>query len=79
MIPGITDDEENIAAVMRFIEPLSGIQNISLLPYNRLAEDKRERFSLTNRLGKMATLSEAKLDAVARKLTERGYRVKIGG
>jgi pyruvate formate lyase activating enzyme len=79
MIPGITDDEENIAAIMRFIEPLSGIQNISLLPYNRLAEDKRERFSLTNRLGKMATLSEAELDAVARKLTNCGYRVKIGG
>lgn len=79
MIPGITDTEENLEAVLQFIEPLSNIREVSLLPYNRLAEDKLDRFGLPNRMEQRATASDASVDRALRELENRGYRVTIGG
>jgi pyruvate formate lyase activating enzyme len=79
MIPGITDTEENLDAILRYIEPLSGIQNVSFLPYNKLGEDKLERFGLPSQLGKLEVLSEDEMSARADRFQQRGYRVKIGG
>ncbi len=79
MIPGITDTHENLEAILEFIEPLPGIRDVSLLPYNRLAEDKLERFSLNSRLGRISSGTGNDLDAVTRRFANRGYRVKVGG
>lgn len=79
MIPGITDTEENLKAVLNFIEPLSNLRLISLLPYNRLAEDKRDRFGLENRMEKVAGNNDEAVNRAATMLESRGYKVTIGG
>jgi pyruvate formate lyase activating enzyme len=79
MITGITDTAVNIESIMNFIEPLSGIRDISLLPYNRLANDKMERFGFPDRLGSLPDQPESRLDDIARLFTGRGYQVKVGG
>lgn len=79
LIPGITDTGDNIKAVVAFIEPLSSIRDISLLPYNRLAEDKLKRFNLNNRLGRISLEAGNNPEEIARHLASRGYRVKVGG
>jgi pyruvate formate lyase activating enzyme len=79
MITGITDTADNIGSIMNFIEPLSGIRDISLLPYNRLANDKMERFGRPDRLGPMPDQPESRLGDIAQSFAERGYQVKVGG
>jgi pyruvate formate lyase activating enzyme len=42
LIPGCTDDEENVAATARFVSKLEGNVRLEILPYHRLGEDKFE-------------------------------------
>lgn len=79
MIPGVTDTEENTETILSFIQPLSAIRIVNLLPYNRLAEDKLDRFNLPSRLGTTSKEQEKEIEAVARKFEARGYRVQVGG
>jgi pyruvate formate lyase activating enzyme len=43
IIPGINDSIESLEAMARFIEPLSGIEQINLLPYHRTGMQKLKR------------------------------------
>jgi pyruvate formate lyase activating enzyme len=79
IIPGITDTDENLNAIMDFLSPLRDLRRISLLPYNRFAEDKLTRFEMARRLGSMETPSPAMLESKARRFRDRGFSVKIGG
>lgn len=79
MIPGVTDTDDNLDAIERFVRPLKNIRDISLLPYNKLGEDKREKFGLPNRLGKMSAQARPDILAKGRRFFARGYRVRVGG
>jgi pyruvate formate lyase activating enzyme len=79
MIPGITDTKENLEAIAEFIKPLKSIRRISLLPYNRLGEDKTERFGLTRQPMSLSTQSAEIMEKWARWFVSFGYEVKIGG
>jgi pyruvate formate lyase activating enzyme len=79
LVPGITDTEENLDAIAKFLCTMTAIRRISLLPYNRLGEDKIERFQLARRnLNQMPQSRE-----LVRKKSERfaalGLEVMIGG
>lgn len=79
LIPGITDTGENIEAIIEFLDSIRNINNVSLLPYNRFGEDKRRRFGIENRLGKLETQNIDDVRARAKIFEKHGYRVKIGG
>ena len=79
MIPGITDTDENLEAVMEFIKPLKNINRLSLLPYNMLGEDKRDKFQIKQTLSSMKTQSMEFLDNKSLRFRDNGYEVKIGG
>ena len=79
LIPGITDTEENLDAIMAFTGELHGISQVSLLPYNRFGEDKRRRFDLGDRLGRLPAQTAEQVEAVAERFRTGGYEVKIGG
>jgi len=64
---------------IKFISPLSGIERINLLPYNRLADDKRDRFAIENRLDKIPEDDRKKMENISAKFNRAGYEVKIGG
>jgi pyruvate formate lyase activating enzyme len=79
LVPGITDTRGNIASIIEFLAPLEGIRRISLLPYNRMAEDKCRRFSLANRLGHVEPQTPDTLDKLRAHFESCGYEVSIGG
>ena len=54
VIPGITDSEENIKAVGTFVSSLEHIDEIDLLPYHHIADEKYRRMNRENRMKKMA-------------------------
>jgi pyruvate formate lyase activating enzyme len=79
MIPGITDTEENLEGLLELIESADNIEHISLLPYNRLGEDKFERFRLQYKPGRLSTYSHGELEEIAGLFESRGFHVRIGG
>ncbi len=79
IIPYITDSRENLDDIADFLAPLENITDICLLPYNKLGEDKRERFGLANNLGKLATQENEEMNRLAVCFDSSRFRVKIKG
>lgn len=79
MIPEITDTRVNLDAVSEFLEPLKGVRQINLLPYNRLGEDKASRFGFGDSAHLWETQSTDDLELRADWLRSAGYLVKVGG
>jgi pyruvate formate lyase activating enzyme len=79
IIPGFTDTDDNIAAALKFLQALDKISKVSLLPYNRLHEDKYERFQITPSMKPPPDLSPDKLHRIGARFEAQGYQVSIGG
>jgi pyruvate formate lyase activating enzyme len=79
MIPGITDTRENLGAISEYLKPLKGIREISLLPYNRLGEDKASRFGFDEFEYHWKTQAADELKLKAEWLRSAGFEVKVGG
>jgi pyruvate formate lyase activating enzyme len=79
VIPGINDNEENIAASGEFISSLLQIKEVHLLPYHKAGTEKYRR--LQRRYEPITTKvpSEEQLIRIAERLGEYGLNVKIGG
>jgi len=46
LVPGITDDEEDLADLKTFIDSLSSVQKVEILPYHDLGKFKWENLNL---------------------------------
>lgn len=79
LIPDITDTDDNLDAMIEFLTSLDGIVQVSLLPYNRLAEDKRERFGMTSRLGRLRVQTDDEIRSVKARFGACGFDVSVGG
>ncbi|MEZ5360010.1 MAG: glycyl-radical enzyme activating protein [Candidatus Zixiibacteriota bacterium] len=79
LIPGITDTDANINGVLSLLSSIKSISKVGLLPYNSLAEDKLERFGMVNQIGHLQRQDESALRDMAKKFTEAGYAVTVGG
>ena len=79
LVPGITDSNNNLDAIARFVSSLPGIKEVSFLPYNKLGEDKLRRFRRVNRLNSLRTMTDREVADKAERFTALGYAVKIGG
>jgi len=79
LIPGITDTDENLGAILSHLDTYEAIHEISLLPYNLLGEDKCARFTLPQPLGHLGVQGDSEIEAIRKKFTDRGYDVHIGG
>lgn len=79
LIPGITDTEENLDAIAEFLRPLTAIRRISLLPYNKLGEDKIARFQLARTSLNRTPQVRAEIVAKAGRFVSLGLEVMIGG
>ncbi len=78
VIPGVNDDEDNLAAVSGFLA-LLGLRRIDLLPYHRIAIGKYSRLGLPYRMGDVVPPAEEHLQAIAARLGRDGFHVQIGG
>ncbi len=79
IIPDITDSKKNLDDIAKFLMPLKNIKDICLLPYNKLGEDKRERFGIKNNLGKLMTQKNDEMNRLAVCFDSSRFSVKING
>jgi pyruvate formate lyase activating enzyme len=65
LIPGLTDAEENIRAITRFVTELgSGVAAVNVLPYHRFGLSKYEMLDLEYELGELKPPSEERLNTI---------------
>jgi pyruvate formate lyase activating enzyme len=79
VVPGMTDDAENLAAVARLASGTPGVQRVSLLPYHGTAAGKRSRLGRADPLPALAPPSDGSMRALAGIVGAAGVAVTIGG
>ncbi len=79
LIPGVTDDPDNVHQVARFVKALASIEQVDLLPFHRTAEGKYERLGLANRMGGVSPHPDEQVRKIKRDLETYGFSVNIGG
>lgn len=79
LIPGVNDDEDNLAATIELTSTLPGSPPVCLLPYHRIGSGKYDRLGIRYTLGEIEPPAETALTAVADRFRARGLDVKIGG
>jgi len=78
VIPGVTDDRENLDALGRLVSSLANNRTVHLLPFHRTASDKYARLERPWSHAGLALSPEA-LDAAAAVLAGHGLNVSVGG
>jgi pyruvate formate lyase activating enzyme len=80
VIPGITDNAENLGQVKSFILTIAdGINEINLLPYHNIAGSKYQRLSKENKMIGKKEPSKNRLSELKKEFENSGLLVKIGG
>jgi pyruvate formate lyase activating enzyme len=79
LIPGGTDDIDNVRQVARFVKSLGTIQQVDVLPYHRTAESKYQRLGMSNRMQQVAPLTDEQVHTIKQELETHGLHVSIGG
>jgi pyruvate formate lyase activating enzyme len=79
LVPGVTDTDRNLSAILRFLEPLSSVRRVSLLPYNELGEDKIDRYQLARERLNLKRQPNDDLQKIASRFVDLGCDVTIGG
>jgi pyruvate formate lyase activating enzyme len=79
IIPGINDDEKNVARTAEFISSLPNIQQVNLLPYHKAGIEKYKNLGKPYKLDKIQPPSNQKIKSIEEKMEIFGIRVGIGG
>jgi pyruvate formate lyase activating enzyme len=79
LIPGFTDGDDNIAAVIRLADPLETVEGIDLLPFHRIGGEKYQRLGLTNPMMDVTPPSAERVADIQTRLESAGFQVTIGG
>lgn len=66
LIPGITDDEEDLLDLKRFLSNLDNVQKVELLPYHDLGKFKWENLNLKYPLDGIRTATFEDVDRAKR-------------
>jgi pyruvate formate lyase activating enzyme len=78
IIPGITDNKENINELINFISPMKRIHEIDLLPFHNVYE-KYKRLGKKYMMKHISSPSQKKIQSIKETLEKIGLYVKIGG
>jgi pyruvate formate lyase activating enzyme len=79
IIPGINDDEENIAATAKLIRSTAGVEQVNLLPYHNSAMEKYKRLNKAYQLCDIGIPQKDYMDKIAALYGLQGVNVIIGG
>ncbi len=79
LIPGITDTEANLKSIANFTGNLKTIKEISLLPYNKMGENKFKKFAMPDKIGSLKIQTKDEVGKIADRFRNAGFNVKIGG
>ncbi len=75
LIPGVTDTEENIAAIAEFLSGVNGLQYYKLLNFNPLGASKYKSLSKENLFRDIHPLSEKRVGRL--KQIAEGYKIAV--
>ncbi len=79
VIPGLNDDEANVAATGRLISSLDGVTDVDILPYNEGGRSKLARLARDEEPPDIKAPSPEHMAAIAQQLAAFGLTVKTGG
>ena len=79
IVPGHTDDAENLRAIATLAASLDNVQGIDLLPYHAMAASKYERLGRPYRLAGLEPPNRDTMQGLRRLLGDCGVPVHIGG
>lgn len=77
IVPGHTDDDDNIGAIADFLRDFPNLDHLELLPYHRFAESKYHRLRRAYALEGAEPPPRERLDALAALVAARGIQVKV--
>lgn len=79
VVPTFNDTPEEILAIAQFARSLRGVEELHLLPYHRLGQDKYEGIGRTYLLEDILPPSNEKMEGLKQMAETTGLRVQIGG
>lgn len=79
IIPTITDAEQNLNEMIKFIMSLKNIREINLLPYHKSAESKYKKMKMENKIAGIKPPNTREMNSIKNIFETTGLTVKIGG
>ena len=79
IIPGITDTEDNLSKIAEFIKSLKDINDVNLLPYNKMGEEKYRRLRRAYKTEEIKPPSEKEMLDIKSYFENFSFNVEIGG
>ena len=79
LIPDITDTQRNLSDIASFIATLKNVQEIDILPYNKISESKYKRLKKPSILGELQVQSEEKLLEIKSLFDSLDIKVSLKG
>jgi pyruvate formate lyase activating enzyme len=79
VIPGINDDEENLAATARLAAATPGVRRVDLLPYHRAGMTKFGRIGMPYEMGDVQPPSSEQMERLAEPFRRLALETGIGG
>ena len=76
IVPGITDDDENLAKLADYVKTLPNVELVELLPYHSLGEFKYDEMGLEYPLKGVEALSRERLENAREIFKSRGLKIK---
>ena len=79
VIPGVNDDEENLAATARLAAATPGVRRVDLLPYHRAGLTKFGRVGMRPELGEVQPPSAERMERLAEPFRRLALATSVGG
>ncbi len=79
LIPGITDGDDNLRAIVRFAGTLKAVQGIDLLPFHRIGGEKYRRLGMIDNMAGVTVPEPSRMDEIQNSFESAGFDVAIGG
>lgn len=79
VIPGFNDTPEEISAIARYASSLKGVEQLHLLPYHRLGQDKYKGLGREYQMGDVTPPTNEKMQLLLAEVDKAGLKGQIGG
>jgi pyruvate formate lyase activating enzyme len=76
LVPGLTDDPENIAKVARFVAPMQNVEWVEVLPFHQMGAFKWKTLGLDYKLADTPTPTAAQVQAALEIFRSAGCRAR---
>jgi len=79
LIPTITDTDENISGIIRYLQEVNFDGQIDLLPFHKTANQKYKNLNKINPMENLIEEKVSRSDEIALRFTDAGFSVSLGG